>query len=367
MVIGIDARLWDQTGVGRYIRNLVINLLKIDKKNTYVLFVKKSDLESVEKLSQERLKIVIADIKWHSLKEQLNLSKILEKEKVDIMHFPYFSIPLSYRKPFVITIHDLIIDHFPTGQASTLPLSFYHIKRLAYKFISKNSARNAKKIIVPSVATRDEVMDHLKVKEDKIVITYEGFDKGISKSPRVIEGTPEKSYFLYVGNAYPHKNLETLVKAFEKLRLEVNDLKLILVGKEDFFYKRLKEKTADKNVVFYGEATDSELHHLYEKALALVAPSLMEGFGLPVLEAMGERTLVICSNIPSFKEVANDCAIYFDPLSSEDLKEELKKVYNNKKAFAELVEKGYKRAGDFSWEKMARETLNVYESSVSIR
>ena len=129
MRIGIDARLWNQTGVGRYIRNLVLNLHDIDKTNNYILFVRKIDFEEIQKqIVNSNWKIVNVNIKWHSLEEQINFPKILEKQKLELIHFPYFSVPVRYKGPFIVTIHDLIMDHFPSGNASTLPTPFYYLK-----------------------------------------------------------------------------------------------------------------------------------------------------------------------------------------------------------------------------------------------
>src|SRR5688500_2177969 len=131
MKIGIDARLWSQTGVGRYIRNLVTNLQEIDTKNEYVLFVQKQDLESIRyKVSSNKYTLVPTDINWHSVKEQVAFPYLLYKQDLDLMHFPYFSLPILYNRPFVITLHDLIIHHFSTGKASTLPVPLYKLKHL---------------------------------------------------------------------------------------------------------------------------------------------------------------------------------------------------------------------------------------------
>ena len=140
MRIGIDCRLWEQTGVGRYTKNIVLNLQKIDLRNQYVLFVRKEDLESIQKkITNPKWKIVETNIKWHSLSEQLMFPQIINREKLDLMHFPYFSIPILYNKPYVVTIHDLIINHFSTGKASTLIYPLYLAKRQAYKFIIKRN------------------------------------------------------------------------------------------------------------------------------------------------------------------------------------------------------------------------------------
>ncbi|MEK9178473.1 MAG: hypothetical protein AAB801_01685, partial [Patescibacteria group bacterium] len=120
MTIGIDLRLWNQTGVGRYTRNLVFNLLKIDKNNKYVLFVRKEDFKDVEnqisKLKTPNWKLKIVNVPWHSFKEQLLFPQILNRENLGLMHFTYFSVPVLYKKPYVLTVHDLTLNHFKSGK-----------------------------------------------------------------------------------------------------------------------------------------------------------------------------------------------------------------------------------------------------------
>jgi len=125
MRIGIDARLWNESGVGRYIRNLVKQLQILDKTNSYVLFVRSEDADRIKnhelKTKDDNWKFVITDIQWHTIEEQLLFPKILNKENLDLVHFPYFSVPIFYNKPYIVTIHDLILHNFPTGKASTMP------------------------------------------------------------------------------------------------------------------------------------------------------------------------------------------------------------------------------------------------------
>jgi len=380
MKIGIDCRLWSETGVGRYIRNLVLNLQKLDEKNDYILFVLPKDrggiLKQVEDaprgIQNDKFKIVEADIGWHTIAEQLKFPKILDQENLDLVHFPYFSVPIFYNRPFVVTIHDLIMHHFSTGQASTHSSIFYRIKLLGYKYVISQAARKAQKIIAVSNATKDEIVDHLKINPQKIAVSYEGADDKISNLPTSsrsagLRGASKiTNYFLYVGNAYPHKNLDRLLEAFKKLNSDVN---LVLVGKEDYFYKRLKRKSElmdlSKKVFFLQNVRDEELSNLYQNALALIVPSLMEGFGLPALEAMANNCLVLASDIPVLREVCGDGAIYFDPYNVKDIAQKMKDVYlNNIYHLSEKKEQGLERAKLFSWEKMAKETLKVYESSM---
>lgn len=361
MKIGIDARLWNQTGVGRYIRNLVENLQEIDKTNQYTLFVRSEDKV---KIKNSNFKIVATDIPWHSLKEQLKFPGILNKYNLDIIHFPYYSVPVFYNKPFVVTIHDLIPLHFPTGKASTLPFPFYNLKFVGFKFVVSKAVRKAKKIIAPSNFSKEDIVKNLKISSSKIEVVYEGVDKALISN---VEQEEIRNYFLYIGNAYPHKNLEFLLNVFKKLPL---DFKLILVGSEDYFYKRLKKKVEknnlEKKVEFFGNASDLELSSLYKKAKALIIPSFLEGFGLPALEAMANKCLVLSSEIPTLKEICKDSALYFDPTNEDDLLKKILEISKNYDNFKDYVRKGVKRASEFSWKETAKKTLKIYESSIGL-
>jgi len=369
MKIGIDARLWNESGVGRYTRNLIKNLIKIDKKNQYVIFTLSKNKTEIEKLLTKNFKIVVVNFRWHSIEEQAYFPAVLNKKKLDLVHFPYFSVPIFYKKPYVVTIHDLIIDHFPTGKASTLNPLVYGTKRLTYKFVVSKSAKKAKKIITVSNATKQEIVDHLKINSDKVVITYEGVDKDLLKAKTVKK---KSDYFLYVGNAYPHKNLENLLLAYIKFSKNNPGIKLILAGKEDFFYKKIKRRInelgLDKNVFIQFPKGDNELSTLYKNAIALILPSYMEGFGLPVLEAMSLKCLVLASNIRPIKEITKGQAFLFNPDSTTDIAEKMSYALSKskEKEIEEIKIKAFEIAKSFSWEKMAKETLKVYEGSISI-
>lgn len=365
MRIGIDARLINQTGVGRYITNLIAQLQILDSKNEYTIFIQEEASDQIKfKISNLKFQIKPINIKWHSLDEQIKFPNILNKENLDLMHFPYFSVPIFYNKPFVVTIHDLIIHHFPTGKASTLSSPIYWSKVAAYKHVISKAARKAKKIIAVSNSTRDEIVDHFKIDPKKIEVTYEAVDdKTIVKGEKP-ESMKFEKYFLFVGNVYPHKNAETLIVAYENLELKTS-VGLIFVGKEDYFYKRLKAKAKNiKNIQFMDYILDEELAWLYRNAIATICPALMEGFGLPALEAMANKCLVIASDIPALREVCKDSAVYFDTKNSNELLGRMKEVLNNKEKYMDLIESGFKRSREFSWHKMAEQTLRIYEESI---
>lgn len=389
MKIGIDCRLWNETGVGRYIRNLVEQLLVIDKKNTYVLFVLSKDYEEIRsQLSTFNSQLIKVDIRWHSVEEQVKFPHILEKEKLDLMHFPYFSVPIRYKGQFVITIHDLILHHFGTGKASTLPLPLYRLKHAGYTYVLSQAVKKAKKIIVPLETVKYDVLDTFKVDKEKVVVTKEGVDDALysSSERKRIEKLKEFSsrlrsnnnYFLYVGNAYPHKNLERLLQAYSQMvsnkdRMDSNrfsslsGIKLMLVGKDDFFYKRLREKVEDMGlediVVFRHNVSDEELASLYAHAKALISSSLMEGFGLPPLEAMALSCPVVLADIPAFREVCGSAGFYFNPYSVAAIKEKMEYIAGiTEKTRKEHIDRGLERVKEFSWKEMAERTLEIYSS-----
>ncbi len=369
MRIGIDARLWNQTGIGRYIRNICINLQKIDTKNEYVLFVRNEDRKDIEsEIKNKNWKIVATSIKWHSIKEQISFPKTIEKEKLDVVHFPYqLSIPVRYKKPYVITIHDLIRHHFVTGRSSQDAYWLLGFKMLFYKVLINIGAKNAKKIIAVSGTTRDEIFDHLTVNKNNVEVIYEAADDfEVSELQEINIG----KYFLYVGNVYQHKNVDKLIDAFKKL-IEKKDAKLVFVGKKDYFYEKLIESvsglTREGKIIFDENATDEKLAGYYKNAVCLVRPSLMEGFSLPPLEAMSVGSLVLASDIPVHKELFGDNIFYFNPTDPVDIEKQMNYVLDLKdKTRSEKIKEGKLLAKKFSWEKAAKETLKVYESSARL-
>lgn len=370
MRIGIDARLWSVTGIGRYIRNICLNLEKIDKKNQYVLFVRSEDKKEVEsKIKNKNWKIVAASPRWHSIREQISFPRTIKKEKLDVMHFTYQqSVPILYKEPYVMTVHDLIKHHFMTGKASTGPIWLYGFKMIAYKSLINIASRNAKKIIAVSNTTRDEIFDHLAANKRNVEVIYEAaddFEKSTKKDLNL------GKYFLFVGNVYPHKNAEVLIEAFKQVS-EKENVKLVFIGSQDYFYKRLKKSVSklekEGKIIFVENSTDEELAAYYKNAVCLIRPSLMEGFSLPPLEAMASECLVLASDIPVHKELFGNSIFYFNPKDSVDLEEKMLYVLNlSGNAREKKIREGSDLAKKFSWEKTARQTLNLYESCSSIR
>ena len=352
MRIGIDARLIEETGVGRYIRNLVGELSEIDTKNSYAVFLRKKSYDSF-KLPNSRWQKRLANVPWHTVIEQLVMPKLFAKEHLDLVHIPYHNPPIFYGSPMVITIHDLTILHFDTGRATTLPSPLYKLKRWGYWCELSIGLRRAKNIIAVSEATKQEIIDHFGINPSKIIVTYEAADVGKSSKKRLIEDR----YVLYVGNAYPHKNLDTLLAAWTHMK----NTRLVLATPRDYFSEQLAKKI-DKNVIMFGPATKNQLVNLYTYAQALVFPSLMEGFGLPGIEAMALGTPVICSDIPVFREIYGDACLMFDPKNPEDIAAKLNRIMEDKNLRTTLITQGKKQAARYSWRRMAEQTLKTYNT-----
>lgn len=370
MKIGIDARLINETGVGRYIRNLVDELRSLDHENTYIVFLKKDSFDTF-KIPNERWQKRLADVPWHSIQEQFVMPWLLVREHLDLVHIPYFNVPIFYPGKFAVTIHDLTILHFDTGKASTLPYVLYKLRRLGYYLTLAVGLVRATKILAVSQATKQEIIDHFGIPPKKITVTYEGVDEEL-QNPKLITRNSKPlvkdPYFLYVGNAYPHKNLEMLLGSFKNVISQGDNKKvtLVLVGKDDFFYQWLRLTVShlqlSDSVLFYGPATDEQLANLYKHAEALVFPSLMEGFGLPGLEALCFGCALICSDITSFREVYKDIPVYVDPLNGKQLTQALCAMLDNPPS-EEWKKKAQHFVRQYSWDMMAKETLSVYLQS----
>lgn len=370
MKIGIDARFYGSIGkgLGRYTQKLIENLENIDRENQYVVFVGKENFEEYVPKAENFSK-VMADCRWYTFKEQLWMPFFLNKHKLDLVHFPHFNVPIFYRRPFIVTIHDLILLHFPTTRGTTLNPLFYKLKFFAYKFGIRSAIARAKKIIAVSGFTKQDILENYPVPEDKITVTYEGVDDrcriGQKKTEEILENYGIiKPYLLYVGNAYPHKNLERLVFAFSRLSQEFPDLKLVLVGKEDYFYRRLKELVRAKKiagVIFPGFIPDQELDTVYREAGCYVFASLYEGFGLPPLEAMAKGAPVVSSDHACMKEILGVSAWFVDARSEEKIAEGISTVLKNKNIQADLAAKGYQQIRKYDWRLMAEKTLEIYK------
>ena len=369
MKIAIDGRFYgiEHTGIGRYTINLVKHLQEIDKKNKYIIILRKKYFNSLkfpDNWSKELL-----DVRHYTIREQFRLLPILLKHKPDVFHSLQLNVPYLYFGNQVVTIHDTTQLSTNT-KATTLPLPLYYMKLLAIQF-SFRKALMAKKIIVPTNAVKADLAAR-GGKKEKIKVIYEGFDSLISsnaKKKTILEkyGLSDK-YFLYVGNAYPHKNLKRAIDTIQiinnKQKEKVNFA--IVCSRSEFTSELetyIKKQNAQNLVKLLGYVSDTDLHALYRHSVALFYPSKNEGFGLPGLEAMAAGTIVAASDISVFKEVFGNAALYFDPHDTNEMAEVLASTLElSSKKRKEYLNRGKQNITRFSWRKMAQETLEVYEA-----
>ncbi len=352
MTIGIDARLWNETGVGRYIRQIFFLLPKIDTKNNYVWFLSKKEFNTLA-MPRPNWKKVLATPHWHTFKEQLVMPWLFYRERLDLLHVPYVNFPFLYFGKTVSTIHDLIPDHFKTGRASTLPFWFFVLKKIGYHFLVWVATVRAKRVFTLSNDAKNELISHYNLKPEKIIFTYEAgtLEGNVVKTTKLMLSL--KPYILYVGNAHPHKNVENLIKAMDYLP----NLNLVLAGYDNFFFPRLPKHP---QVVCVGFIPNEEIIGWYKNAKAFVSVSRMEGFGIPPLEAMGVGCPAILSDIPVFHEINGNAAVYFNHEDPQDIAQVISKTVNDKKLLSELIQKGYQKVKKYSWEKMVKEIQKVY-------
>lgn len=366
MKILIDGRLYglENAGLGRYLINLIIELCRQDTRNDYVLLLRKKYFYSLN--LPANWKKVPADFRHYGLAEQIKLPGLIKKENPDIVHFPHFNVPVFYHDNYVVTIHDMLMHKSVGLSATTLPAYLYFFKRLGYRFVFDNAVRGSGKIIVPSFAIKEELIKYYKIPESKVFVIYEGVNvKNIADESKLTD----KPYFIYAGNAYPHKNLKRLIEAMVLLnKNNVQTVNLLIVSSRGIFTQRLerliRDEKAGEYVKLLGFVPDDELFALYKYSVAFVSPSLSEGFGLPGLEAMTVGTLILASDIPVFKEIYQDNAVYFNPRDFRSIEKAMENVLKMDPGLrAAKITKAKDFAKRFSWAKMAKETLKVYEES----
>lgn len=372
MRVGIDARFVGPqgTGLGKYTEKLIVNLAKIDGKSSYFIFLKKSNWDYL-KLPKNFTK-VLADIPWYSLEEQYKMPAIFSTQNLDLLHVPHFNVPISLKGKFIVTIHDLIHHKFSQYATTKNPIIF-KLKRFAYKKVITHAVIKSAKILTPSNYVKDEIVKIFEINPDKIVVAYEAAEEEyFTRQP----GNPDtrQPTLIYVGNAYPHKNLERLLDAIKILNENSTSLpshkpiNLVIVCPRDVFSQRLNHQIRERNLTKFvevkGYLPTKSLIRLFAKATAYVSPSLSEGFGIPGLNAMAAGLPVVCSNMPTLKEVYGDAALYFNPYEAQDIAAKIAKVITDKKTKSDLIKQGREQVKKYSWQKMARQTFKVYEEAV---
>jgi len=377
MRIGIDARFYGEAGPGRYVSQLLRNLEAIDSENDYVIYLKKSNFGQYIP-TNPRFKKTLADFHWYSFAEQLLFPLILYRENFDLVHFTQINVPLAYLKSFVVTIHDVILHEFSTERGSPVSRFFYKLKKIPYYLIFAKDVYTSKSVIVPSETTKNDLLKYYSINRDKITVTHEAVghypsSQEVFRKTGVLEKYGiKKPYLLALGSFYPHKNIEGLVRAYKIMRGKKSFTgQLVLVGKESYFSEKLRDfinTQKIEGIVFPGQLhpagylPDDEVEPILANAFAYVQPALKEGFGIPPVEAMVFGVPTVVSDIPCLTEMCGEASLYFDPLSVEDMAEKIGEAVTNGKLREELIKKGLENIKRFSWQKMARETLEAYRN-----
>lgn len=354
--IGIDVRMAHCTGIGRYIRGTVSALHNVHWK--YILFGPHRHREDFP----VQMSFINTDIPIYGFREQIGIP-LLARE-CDCLHIPHYNAPLFWKKKLIITIHDLIHLHFPDHLTSPLA-------RLYSSTLLPLILRRADQIIAVSKFTKDDLIKTLRIDARKITVIHHGVDPrfNINLATKKNNGSEKEKYLLYVGLIKQHKNVGILIESFLRLkkRTGFENLKLRLVGKSDMKQKIVREWIYEINrnddILLEPQVDEQRLIDLYHNAAVLVFPSLYEGFGFPLLEAMASRIPIVASRAASIPEILGEGAgLYFDPHSASELEQCLLKILQSSYLASRLIEDGSKRLKQFQWDKSAKMTEEVYES-----
>ncbi len=374
MRIGIDARFYGPLGkgLGRYTERLIHHLQALRPAEEFVIFLRKENWEAFQPTVPTFTK-VLADFPWYTVAEQRGMPRVVANAKVDLMHYPHFNVPFFTPRPFVVTIHDLILTHFPTRRATTLGPLKYAVKQLGYQLTLSRAVSRAAKIITVSEFTKQDIRSYFGYDPKKIVVTYEAVDpfpETMVDVPAVLQKYDiRQPYLLYVGNAYPHKNLEKLIALLHELPAAQKTLQLVIIGKADYFQNRIRQLVHDagigNRVRFPGYVPDTELGVLYQQAHAFIFPSLYEGFGLPPLEAMAYGTPVLSSDAACMKEILGKAALYFNPNATRGMLAALQQLESTPELRSQLIAAGKQQVAQYRWQNLAESTLRVYRDTLS--
>lgn len=357
-MISIDFRLAKNSGIGRYINSISSKL-----KN-------KLDTE-INILTSGTLKISSSEEKWFSRNIKIRSSYYSIAEQIEIpikglfnefgtIWTPHYNFPVLYNGPKIVTVHD--VAHLSLRDLFKSPS-----KQAYSKFMFRMLKDRADKVICVSNFTKQELIKYTSIDENKIEVVHNGLAEDWQQV--IKEQDPHgHPFLLYVGNVKPHKNLKTLIQAFLKIKDKITH-DLVLVGQKEGFLTKDKDvdklvEQAPERIKFTGFISDDDLKQYYSFADLFAFPSLYEGFGYPPLEAMACGTPVLASNKASIPEVCGDAAIYFDPLNTEELSENLITVINNEGLKTDLINKGKQQSKKFTVEDCAQKTANVLKEFI---
>ena len=369
MKIGIDATALPQepVGAGVYIINLLRALSDLNTGYELVVFLHENARNYLEMDETTNILQVVLPEKNPALRlvwEQIMLPKLVKRYKIDLLHSLHYTSPFLLACASVVTIHDLTFFLFPELHKLS--------KRLFFPSVIRASARKADALITVSENTRQDSIRLLHVPEEKIFAVQLGVDEifhpikdnGLRRKIYQQYQLPEK-FILYVGLVEPRKNLPLLIRSFRTLVEEGFSHRLVIAGRLGWMYqevfKQIETLGLEDRIKFTGYVPRQNLPIVYNLAELFVYPTLYEGFGLPVLEAMACGTPVVTSNISSLPEIVGNAGILVTPGEESALAEAMVKVLSDPKMQENLAEKGIIRSKDFSWKRTAKETLQVYQ------
>lgn len=321
ITLGIDARLFGagDRGLGRYTQSIVQAIHSSSSVNL-VLFVRPNSAGK-QWADENNVSSVEVDARPYSWQEQVYFLRSLLATKCDLVHFPHFNVPVLYRKPYVVTVHDLILHHFPNRSASRLPAPLFWLKYILYRIVLTNTIHSARSIIAVSDYTREDILDHYYVSGSKVQVVREMVELFTQKN---YDDSAKKwynkfgQYALVVGAAYPHKNLSALVKAWVRIGTYTK-IQLVLVVPNDAFGDKIRKLVEalgldhrQFGVIILGPQSDDELKQLYIDSNFVILPTLYEGVGLTGLEAMQNGAQVLSSAESVLPEVYGDSVTYIN-------------------------------------------------------
>jgi glycosyltransferase involved in cell wall biosynthesis len=362
--IGIDARKLHDFGIGTYIRNLLRQLSRLDRDTEFVVFCREEDRESLASLGGN-FRPVIETAGNYSISEQVRIPIAIKREGVTLFHAPHYVLPPLVPCRSVVTIHDCIHLMFPQYLPSRIALGYARTSIAL-------AARRATRVLTVSESSKRDILRFVDTDPDKIDVIYNAFDERFGVEPREEDVVRVREryqlhdeFVLYAGNVKPHKNLERLIEAFDRVRKRGLDrLKLVMIGDEISKYAALRRAVhrhqLHKYVRFLGYLPEETLAVMYRLAGVFVFPSLYEGFGLPPLEAMASGTPVVTSNVSSLPEVAAGAAVLVDPYDPDAIADGIERVLTDERLRRSLRTNGLARARQFSWETSVRRVREIY-------
>ncbi len=364
MRIAIDARKLRDFGIGTYLRNILIELSRLDRETEYVVLCRPDDVEAGDVLGRN-FRMVPESAKPYSIGEQYRIPLALARERVRLVHEPHYVLPPLVRCRSVVTIHDCIHLMFP----QYLPGKLAHIYAKGSMWAASHKAD---RILTVSEASKRDILRFFDVPADKVSVIYNAIDERFL-APANAERMElvrqryqlDHPFVLYVGNIKPHKNIERLIDAFGRARSQCgDDVKLIIIGDEISKYPALRQSVhkhkLDKHVRFLGFQPMETLAAVYRLARAFVFPSLYEGFGLPPLEAMACGAPVVTSNVSSLPEVAGGAALLVDPYDADAIANGIVQAVTDEALRADLIRRGLERAHSFSWPQSVKKIHEIY-------